>query len=93
MQMKDSTFLVTEDTGGTRDLSVGVATASLLVGSQDVAHDLSELKRHKVTHILNVAYRYGVCNPFPDVSSALRTCMLELEIQCPSPTVAIVLSN
>ncbi|XP_051842038.1 dual specificity protein phosphatase 19 [Antechinus flavipes] len=44
------------------DLHVGVIKPWLLLGSQDVAHDLDTLKKHKVTHILNVAY--GVENAF-----------------------------
>lgn len=34
---------------------VGVAARGVLVGSRDSAHDLLELKRLGVTHILNVA--------------------------------------
>ncbi|KAK2508159.1 hypothetical protein MC885_018665, partial [Smutsia gigantea] len=45
------------------DLQVGVIKPWLLLGSQDTAHDLDTLKKHKVTHILNVAY--GVENAFP----------------------------
>lgn len=80
MEKKDAsgnTFLETEEEKGlgfcpdlTPDLSVGVATDGLLVGSQDLAHDLSELKWHKVTHILNVAY--GVSNPYPNVSGKTK---------------------
>lgn len=44
------------------DLQVGVIRPWLLLGSQDAAHDLDTLKKHKVTHILNVAY--GVENAF-----------------------------
>ncbi|MBZ3887966.1 Dual specificity protein phosphatase 19 [Sciurus carolinensis] len=44
------------------DLQVGVIKPWLLLGSQDAAHDLDVLKKHKVTHILNVAY--GVENAF-----------------------------
>nr|XP_030706160.1 dual specificity protein phosphatase 19 isoform X2 [Globicephala melas] len=44
------------------DLQVGVIKPWLLLGSQDAAHDLDTLKKHKVTHILNVAY--GVENAF-----------------------------
>ncbi|KAG8520318.1 Dual specificity protein phosphatase 19 [Galemys pyrenaicus] len=44
------------------DLQVGVIKPWLLLGSQDVAHDLDTLKKHKVTHILNVAC--GVENAF-----------------------------
>ena len=36
------------------DLSVGRAQDTLLVGAQDVAHDLSTLRRLGVTHIVNV---------------------------------------
>lgn len=50
----------------TPDLQVGVAMDGVLVASQDVAHDLLELRRHGVTHILNVAY--GIPNAYPDVS-------------------------
>ena len=49
----------------TPDLQVGMAMEGVLVASQDVAHDLMELRRHGVTHILNVAY--GIPNGFPDV--------------------------
>ena len=51
----------------TPDKTVGVAMEQLLVGSQDVAHDLAKLKEFGVTHILNVAY--GVPNAFTDVST------------------------
>ncbi|XP_032968098.1 dual specificity protein phosphatase 19 isoform X2 [Rhinolophus ferrumequinum] len=44
------------------DLQVGVIKPWLLLGSQDAAHDLDTLKKHKVTHILNAAY--GVENAF-----------------------------
>lgn len=44
------------------DLHVGVVRPWLLLGSQDAAHDMDTLKKHKVTHILNVAY--GVENAF-----------------------------
>ncbi|XP_064142990.1 dual specificity protein phosphatase 19 isoform X2 [Loxodonta africana] len=44
------------------DLEVGVIKPWLLLGSQDAAHDLDTLKKHKVTHILNVAC--GVENAF-----------------------------
>ncbi|XP_037379569.1 dual specificity protein phosphatase 19 [Talpa occidentalis] len=44
------------------DLQVGVIKPWLLLGSQDVAHDLDTLKKHKVTHVLNVAC--GVENAF-----------------------------
>ena len=47
----------------TPDWNVGVAMEGLLVGSQDVAHDLSLLTHWRVTHILNVAH--GVPNAFP----------------------------
>ena len=47
------------------DLSVGRAQDTLLVGAQDVAHDLSTLRRLGVTHIVNVAW--GVPNTFPEV--------------------------
>ncbi|XP_035186848.1 dual specificity protein phosphatase 19 [Oxyura jamaicensis] len=44
------------------DLQVGAVRPWLLLGSQDAAHDLDTLTKHKVTHILNVAY--GVQNAF-----------------------------
>uniref|UniRef100_A0A8B9ZX51 Dual specificity phosphatase 19 n=1 Tax=Anas zonorhyncha TaxID=75864 RepID=A0A8B9ZX51_9AVES len=44
------------------DLQVGAVRPWLLLGSQDAAHDLETLSKHKVTHILNVAY--GVQNAF-----------------------------
>ncbi|XP_006864123.1 PREDICTED: dual specificity protein phosphatase 19 [Chrysochloris asiatica] len=44
------------------DLQVGIIKPWLLLGSQDAAHDLDTLKKHKVTHILNVAC--GVENTF-----------------------------
>ena len=47
------------------DLGVGRALDWLLVGSQDVGHDLKTLHQLRVTHILNVAW--GVPNAFPDV--------------------------
>ena len=75
VEKKDSsgtTFLQTKEEKGlgfcpdlTPDLGVGMATEGLLVGSQDIAHDLPELKHHGVTHVLNVAY--GVPNPYPKV--------------------------
>ncbi|XP_051480172.1 dual specificity protein phosphatase 19 isoform X1 [Apus apus] len=50
------------------DLQVGVVKPWLLLGSQDAAHDLETMKKHKVTshvtHVLNVAY--GVQNAFLD---------------------------
>ncbi|XP_028323757.1 dual specificity protein phosphatase 19-like [Gouania willdenowi] len=46
------------------DLHVGVIRPFLLLASQDAAHDTDTLRRHKVSHVLNVAY--GVSNPFPD---------------------------
>nr|XP_057937374.1 dual specificity protein phosphatase 19-like [Doryrhamphus excisus]XP_057937375.1 dual specificity protein phosphatase 19-like [Doryrhamphus excisus]XP_057937376.1 dual specificity protein phosphatase 19-like [Doryrhamphus excisus]XP_057937377.1 dual specificity protein phosphatase 19-like [Doryrhamphus excisus] len=47
------------------DLQVGVVKPYLLLGSQDAAHDFSTLRKHKVSHILNVAF--GVENVFPDL--------------------------
>ncbi|KAF4791164.1 Dual specificity protein phosphatase 19 [Turdus rufiventris] len=44
------------------DLQVGVVKPWLLLGSQDAAHDLETMRKHKVTHVLNVAY--GVQNAF-----------------------------
>ncbi|CAN8174297.1 unnamed protein product [Coccothraustes coccothraustes] len=46
------------------DLQVGVVKPWLLLGSQDAAHDLETMRKHKVTHVLNVAY--GVQNAFLD---------------------------
>lgn len=46
------------------DLQVGVVRPFLLLASQDAAHDADALRRHKVSHVLNVAY--GVANLFPD---------------------------
>lgn len=46
------------------DLQVGSVRPFLLLSSQDVAHDLETLRRHQVTHVLNVAY--GVHNPFEE---------------------------
>ncbi|XP_049629509.1 dual specificity protein phosphatase 19 [Suncus etruscus] len=46
------------------DLQVGVVKPWLLLGSQDAAHDLDTLRKHKVTHILNVAC--GIENIFLD---------------------------
>ncbi|XP_059179822.1 dual specificity protein phosphatase 19-like [Centropristis striata] len=46
------------------DLRVGVVRPFLLLASQDAAHDIDTLQRHKVSHVLNVAY--GVTNLFPD---------------------------
>ncbi|XP_062312153.1 dual specificity protein phosphatase 19a [Osmerus eperlanus] len=47
------------------DLQVGLVKPCLLLGSQDAANDFSTLRKHKVSHILNVAY--GVENAFPDL--------------------------
>ncbi|XP_020784741.1 dual specificity protein phosphatase 19 isoform X1 [Boleophthalmus pectinirostris] len=47
------------------DLQVGAVTSYLLLGSQDAAHDFSTLQKHKVSHILNVAF--GVDNVFPEL--------------------------
>ncbi|XP_060896320.1 dual specificity protein phosphatase 19-like [Labrus mixtus] len=46
------------------DLQVGVIRPFLLLASQDAAQDFDTLQRHKVSHVLNVAY--GVNNLFPD---------------------------
>ncbi|CAL1531731.1 unnamed protein product [Lymnaea stagnalis] len=46
------------------DLQVAEVRPGLIMGSQDVAHDLDTLKQYGVTHILNVAS--GVENMFPD---------------------------
>ncbi|XP_057707575.1 dual specificity protein phosphatase 19 isoform X2 [Corythoichthys intestinalis] len=47
------------------DLQVGVLKPHLLLGSQDAAHDFATLRKHQVSHILNVAS--GVENAFPDL--------------------------
>ncbi|KAM6934814.1 dual specificity protein phosphatase 19 [Xenentodon cancila] len=47
------------------DLQVGVVKPFLLLGSQDAAHDFSTLRKHQVSHILNVAF--GVENAFLDL--------------------------
>ncbi|KAG7454955.1 dual specificity protein phosphatase 19 [Solea senegalensis] len=47
------------------DLQVGVVKPFLLLGSQDAAHDFNTLRKHKVSHVLNVAF--GVENVFPDL--------------------------
>ncbi|XP_068182910.1 dual specificity protein phosphatase 19-like [Antennarius striatus] len=46
------------------DLQIGVVRPFLLLASQDAAHDIDTLQKHKVSHVLNVAY--GVSNLFPD---------------------------
>ncbi|KAM9031195.1 dual specificity protein phosphatase 19 [Sarcophilus harrisii] len=58
------------------DLHVGVIKPWLLLGSQDVAHHLDTLKKHKVTHILNVAY--GVENAFLNDFTYKNICILDL---------------
>ncbi|EHB01058.1 Dual specificity protein phosphatase 19 [Heterocephalus glaber] len=58
------------------DLQVGVLKPWLLLGSQDAAHDLDVLKKHKVTHILNVAY--GVENAFPNEFTYKSISILDL---------------
>ncbi|XP_005999735.1 dual specificity protein phosphatase 19a [Latimeria chalumnae] len=71
---KDSRVQVVEETeeaeggcGFVRDLSldlqVGLIKPWLFLASQDVAHDLETLKKHTISHILNLAY--GVENAFP----------------------------
>ncbi|KAM6978278.1 dual specificity protein phosphatase 19-like [Tautogolabrus adspersus] len=47
------------------DVQVGIVKPFLLLGSQDAAHDFGTLRKHKVSHILNVAF--GVENVFPDL--------------------------
>ncbi|XP_026151918.1 dual specificity protein phosphatase 19 [Mastacembelus armatus] len=47
------------------DLQVGIIKPYLLLGSQDAAHDFGILRKHKVSHVLNVAF--GVENVFPDL--------------------------
>ncbi|KAM9727494.1 dual specificity protein phosphatase 19-like isoform 1-T2 [Menidia menidia] len=46
------------------DLQVGVVRPFLLLASQDAAHDIDTLRKHQVSHVLNVAY--GVPNLFPE---------------------------
>ncbi|KAM6177907.1 dual specificity protein phosphatase 19 [Rhynchocyon petersi] len=58
------------------DLQVGVIKPWLLLGSQDAAHDLDTMKKHKVTHILNVAC--GVENAFIDDFTYKNISMLDL---------------
>ncbi|XP_004628746.1 dual specificity protein phosphatase 19 [Octodon degus] len=58
------------------DLQVGVVKPWLLLGSQDAAHDLDVLKKHKVTHILNLAY--GVENAFPSEFTYKSISILDL---------------
>ncbi|KAI9534513.1 hypothetical protein NQZ68_012746 [Dissostichus eleginoides] len=73
---KGSTITVVEDPVPTErilgyvpdtswDLQVGIVKPHLLLGSQDAAHDFGTLRKHKVSHILNVAF--GVENVFPDL--------------------------
>ena len=52
------------------DTTVGVALERLLVGSQDVAHNLQRLRELGVTHILNVGY--DIPNAFTSVSQLYR---------------------
>ncbi|KAL2081299.1 hypothetical protein ACEWY4_023152 [Coilia grayii] len=59
----DTEFGYVQDTSW--DLQVGVVKPHLILGSQDAANDFGTLRKHKVTHILNVAY--GVENAFPDL--------------------------
>ncbi|KAE8299874.1 Dual specificity protein phosphatase 19 [Larimichthys crocea] len=73
---KGSTITVVEDPTPTKrflgyvpdtswDLQVGTVMPYLLLGSQDAAHDFGTLRKHKISHILNVAF--GVENVFPDL--------------------------
>uniref|UniRef100_H3D1X7 Dual specificity phosphatase 19a n=1 Tax=Tetraodon nigroviridis TaxID=99883 RepID=H3D1X7_TETNG len=74
---KGSTITVVEDPTHTEkmlgyildtssELRVGtVLPYLLLAGSQDAAHDFGTLRKHKVSHILNVAF--GVENVFPEL--------------------------
>lgn len=50
----------------------------VLVGSQDVAHDLSLLSQHRVTHVLNVAY--GISNAYPNVSKMWALVSFEIGV-------------
>ncbi|XP_049584329.1 dual specificity protein phosphatase 19 [Syngnathus scovelli] len=47
------------------DLQVGAIRPDLLLGCQDAAHHFDTLRKHKVSHILNVAF--GVDEAFPDL--------------------------
>ncbi|XP_063042520.1 dual specificity protein phosphatase 19b [Engraulis encrasicolus] len=58
------------------DLHVGVIKPFLLLSSQDVAQDIGTLTKHKVTHVLNVAY--GVENAFPDLLSYKTVTVLDV---------------
>ncbi|XP_054065998.1 dual specificity protein phosphatase 19 [Rissa tridactyla] len=58
------------------DLQVGVVKPWLLLGSQDAAHDLETMRKHKVTHVLNVAY--GVQNAFLDDFTYKTISILDL---------------
>lgn len=67
-------FGFVEDTS--LDLQVGVVRPFLLLASQDAAHDIDTLRRHKVSHVLNVAY--GVDNLFPDQLVYKRLQILDI---------------
>ncbi|KAL8624103.1 hypothetical protein ACOMHN_036106 [Nucella lapillus] len=58
------------------DLQVGQVLPGLIVGSQDVAHNLAVLQKHKVTHILNVASH--VPNMYPDKFTYLTLDLRDL---------------
>ncbi|XP_060944275.1 dual specificity protein phosphatase 19a [Limanda limanda] len=58
------------------DLQVGLVKPDLLLGSQDAAHDFGTLRKHKVSHILNVAF--GVENIFPDLFIYKTVSILDL---------------
>ncbi|CAG5865370.1 dual specificity protein phosphatase 19 isoform 2-T2 [Menidia menidia] len=58
------------------DLQVGIVKPFLLLGSQDAAHDFGTLRKHKVSHILNVAF--GVENVFPDLFLYKTVSILDL---------------
>ena len=62
------------------DKIVGVAANGLLVGSQDVAHDFDLLKKHGVTHVLNVGC--GIPNAFEDVSGTCAIAMTFMASIC-----------
>ena len=51
----------------------------VLVGSQDVAQDLSLLSQHEVTHVLNVAY--GIPNAYPNVSKKCEHQVSQMSIE------------
>ncbi|KAL3831705.1 hypothetical protein ACJMK2_023425 [Sinanodonta woodiana] len=90
---KDSTgkFVVKETQPGSlgyvgdiwQDLQVGEVLPGLILGSQDVAHNLELLQKYKVTHILNIAT--FIENLDPDLFKYLNINILD------DPSVNIML--